>query len=176
MVPVEFSATTHRPVGGDGWLFVTIPQDVSDQMPARSMVAIEGVMNDYPFAGMLQPDNAGGHWLRVEAEWCEAVSVQAGEDVSFRIAPAKVEPEPEVPMDLHEALANAPAAAETWYSTTAVARRDWITWLGQGKKAETRMIRLAKMLDMLAKGKRRVCCFDRSGMASKAFTCPVAED
>ena len=37
-------------------------------------------------------------------------------------------------------------------------------------------LRIGKACDMLAKGKRRVCCFDRSGMYSKSMSCPVADD
>ncbi len=101
---------------------------------------------------------------------------RAGDDVVLEISPVAVEPEPEAPDDLREALAAAPAALAVWNDTTAIARRDWITWMGQVKRAETLSLRIEKMIDMLSKGKRRVCCFDRSGLASKAFICPVAED
>ena len=69
--------------------------------------------------------------------------------------------------DLRKALAADPAAKETWGDITAVARRDWIQWVTSGKKAETRVKRIASGCDMLASGKRRACCFDRSGMYSR---------
>ena len=40
------------------------------------------------------------------------------------------------------------------------------------KQAETRAKRIRGACDMLAKGKRRVCCFDRSGFYSKQFSAP----
>jgi hypothetical protein len=55
-----------------------------------------------------------------------------------------------------------------------VARRDWIRWLDSAKKPETRERRIANSCDMLVCGKRRVCCFDRSGMYSKALGAPEA--
>jgi hypothetical protein len=36
--------------------------------------------------------------------------------------------------------------------------------------------RIASGCDMLAKGKRRPCCFDRSGMYAKSMSCPVADE
>ena len=45
-----------------------------------------------------------------------------------------------------------------------------------GKKAETRGKRLASMMDMLEHGKKRVCCFDRSGIVGKNFSAPEAAD
>ena len=37
------------------------------------------------------------------------------------------------------------------------------------------MKRIASACDMLTKGKRRPCCFDRSGMYAKSLGCPVAD-
>jgi hypothetical protein len=54
------------------------------------------------------------------------------------------------------------------------ARRDWIFWISTAKQAETRVRRIANACDMLAKGKRRVCCFDRSGYYSKGLSAPTA--
>jgi hypothetical protein len=138
------------------------------------MASVEGTMNGFAFQSCLQPDGSGGHWLKVEPEMSKAAAVGVGDVIDFEISPAAVEPEPDVPVDLQDALSGSPQAFATWSSTTALARRDWISWLTSGKKAETRTIRLEKMMDMLSKGKRRICCFDRSGLASKAFTCPTA--
>jgi uncharacterized protein YdeI (YjbR/CyaY-like superfamily) len=82
------------------------------------------------------------------------------------------EPEPAVPADLKQALAANAGAKATWKDITAVARRDWIHWITSGKKAETRGRRIATACDMLASGKRRACCFDRSGMYSKSLGAP----
>lgn len=171
-----FSGKLLRPADGGDWLFLRLPQDASDEMPARSMVSVEGTMNGVEFAATMEPDSEGGHWLKVDRELIAGAGVGAGSVVEFAIAPAKVEPEPSVPDDLRVALDSAPAALATWHSTTPMARRDWITWLGQGRLAQTRTIRLEKMIDMLSHGKRRVCCFDRAGIVTKAFRCPVAAD
>jgi hypothetical protein len=174
--PARFKAKLFRPLEGGDWTFLRLPQEASDQMPARSMVAVEGTINGFAFAATLRPDSEGGHWLKVEPAWSEGANASPGDSVDLEISPARVEPEPEVPNDLREALSAAPAALAVWNDTTPIARRDWITWMGQGRRAETRLLRIEKMIDMLSNGKRRVCCFDRSGMASKAFCCPVAAE
>ena len=51
-----------------------------------------------------------------------------------------------------------------------------VAWMTSGKKAETRGKRLASMLDMLEHGKKRVCCFDRSGMYGNNFSAPEAAE
>jgi uncharacterized protein YdeI (YjbR/CyaY-like superfamily) len=94
--------------------------------------------------------------------------------------PAAKEPEPKVPTDLSKALAadRGPAgdrAREAWSDITPAARRDFIHWITSAKQPETRARRTAAACDMLAQGKRRPCCFDRSGMYGNSLACPVAE-
>jgi hypothetical protein len=176
LLVVKFKAKLLRPAEGGDWTFLRLPQEASNQLPSRNMFSVDGTMNGFPFTATLEPDSEGGHWLRVEAELSRGAKANAGDEVELEISPAEVEPEPDVPNDLRMALAAVPSALATWNDTTAVARRDWITWMAQGKKAETRILRINKMIDMLAGGKKRVCCFDRSGMASKAFCCPDSVD
>jgi uncharacterized protein YdeI (YjbR/CyaY-like superfamily) len=79
-------------------------------------------------------------------------------------------------VDFRKALAAVPAARAVWSDITAAARRDWIQWITTAKRAETRARRIENACDMLASGKRRVCCFDRSGFYSKGFCAPEAAD
>jgi uncharacterized protein YdeI (YjbR/CyaY-like superfamily) len=106
----------------------------------------------------------------VEAKLQTAAKVKGGEEVELEIAPS--EAETPVPADLKKALATAPKAKAAWNEITINARRDWIHWVTCAKQAETRTKRVHAACDMLAKGKRRVCCFDRSGFYSKQFSAP----
>jgi hypothetical protein len=40
-----------------------------------------------------------------------------------------------------------------------MARREWVLFIGTGKLEKTRGDRIKKACDMLASGKKRVCCF-----------------
>ncbi len=177
---IRFKAKLLRPAEppkGKSWTFLILPKDASAKLPARGMTTVEGLINGHPFRATLDPDGQGGHWLKVDRELREAAGAEAGDDVSLEIAPVAEEPEPEVPADLRKALAAAhPKARAVWSDITPVARRDWIQWIESAKREETRLKRIENGCDMLAKGKRRPCCFDRSGMYSKSLSCPVAEE
>ena len=69
------------------------------------------------------------------------------------------ESEPRVPTDLRKALAAAPMAKAQWRELTAIARRDFISWIDSAKQAETRRRRIEKACSMLVAGKRRPCCY-----------------
>ena len=177
---IRFSATLFRPVAtakAVAWTFLTLPKEASAKLPSRGMTSVEGTFNGLAFQATLEPDGQGGHWLKVDRKLREAAGAEAGDVVSLEIAPVAEEPEPSVPADLRMALAAAhPKARAVWLDITPVARRDWIQWIESAKREETRLKRIESACDMLAKGKRRPCCFDRSGMYSKSLTCPVADD
>ena len=166
---IGFKATLLRPAEPENadWTFLVLPAKASAQLPTRSMVTVAGEFAGQPFQATLAPDGEGSHWFKIDAALRKAAGVDAGDIVALEIAPVAREPEPDVPADLRKALAAHPAAQATWRDITPVARRDWIHWVTSGKKAETRVKRIAVACDKLAAGQRRACCFDRSGMYSK---------
>lgn len=175
---IRFHAKLFRPAAtakAVSWTFLTLPKEASAQLPSRGQTTVEGALNGFPFRATLEPDGQGGHWLKVDRKLREAAGAEAGDIVTLAIAPVAVEPEPRVPDDLRKALAAAPKARELWSDITPVARRDFIHWIASAKQPETRARRIVNACDMLAKGKRRPCCFDRSGMYAKSLNCPVAE-
>ncbi len=166
---IAFETKLLRPASpkGAAWTFLVLPPKASAKLPTRSMVTVEGIFAGAPFQATLEPDGEGSHWLKVERKLREAAGVAAGDTVVLEIAPVDKEPEPKVPADLKQALAANPAAKAMWADITTVARRDWIHWITSGKKAETRVKRIAVACDKLACGNRRACCFDRSGRFSR---------
>jgi len=188
LTKIRFRATLLRPKAtGNGratsasakWTFLTLPKQASSRLRSRGQVSVEGTINGAAFRATLEPDGQGGHWLKVDTKLRRTAGAQAGDVVTLEIAPLPPdqEPEPEAPADLRKALTTAPQKAkEVWSDITPLARRDWIHWIVSAKQAETRARRIRNACDMLAKGKRRPCCFDRSGMYGKSMSCPVAED
>lgn len=175
---IRFKARLSRPAepGDATWTFLVLPKAASARLPTRSMTAVDGTFGGRSFTATLEPDGQGSHWLKVDEKLREAADAQPGDTIELEIRPAERQPEPEVPPDLRQALDDAPAAQATWADITTVARRDWIQWITSAKRPETRVRRINNACDMLGSGKRRVCCFDRSGIYSKGFSAPEAAD
>ena len=172
---IRFKAKLLRPAAAAGsWTFLILPKDASAKLPSRSMTTVEGAINGFPFRATLEPDGQNSHWLKVNRKMSEAAGAEAGDIVTLEIAPSAEEPEPRVPADLRKALAAAPKARALWSTITPIARRDWIHWITSAKQSETRARRVDSACSMLAAGKRRVCCFDRSGFYSKSLSAPKA--
>jgi hypothetical protein len=178
MDTIRFEATLHKPASPKNatWTFLVLPTEASAKLPSRGMASVDGTFEGQPFQATLEPDGQGSHWLKVSRALREAAGANVGDTVALDITPVSEEPEPRVPADLRGALAAAPAAKAQWSGLTPVARRDWIQWIDTAKKAETRERRINNACDMLASGKRRICCFDRSGIYGKGMGAPKAAD
>src|SRR5215831_12127514 len=172
---IRFQAKLFRPAADPkvgSWTFLTLPKDASAKLPSRGMTTVEGTINGIPFRATLEPDGQKSHWLKVNRKVREAAGADAGDVVTLELAPEALEPT--VPEDLRKALAAAPKARAVWSDITPIARTDWIHWITSAKQPETRARRVDSACSMLAAGKRRVCCFDRSGFYSKSFSAPEA--
>ena len=159
---IRFSARLFQPEAnekiGSGAL-LTLPRIASAKLPSRETTMVEGTINGFPFRAALEPNGKGSHWLRVNQAMHDAAGADAGDTVTVEITRVEEEPEVRVPMELRKALATAPRAQALWAEITPMARRDWILWISSARQSETRVRRIEKACDMLASGKRRVCCF-----------------
>lgn len=158
------------------WAFMILPKAASDILPRRGRTTIDAKINGNAFQTTLEPDGQLSHWLPVDQDLLQAIGADIGDIVTVEIAPVDQEPEPEIPADLQDALSAIPEAWATWEATTTIARLDWIHWVTSAKQSKTRAKRVDNACDMLASGKRRVCCFDPSGYYSKAFSAPKEVD
>lgn len=175
----QFIARPQRPIesGGDhSWSFVVLPVEVSATLQRRGRTTVMVSINGHSFEALLEPDGHKSHWLRIGDAELQSAHAAIGREAKFVIAALGQEREPELPADFAKALGADPEALATWASTTTVARIDWVHWVVSAKQAKTRQKRINDACEMLASGKKRVCCFDPSGFYSKAFSAPEAAE
>lgn len=64
-----------------------------------------------------------------------------------------------VPEDLQTTLMADAVALERWEDITPLARNEWLCWVEDAKKLETRNRRIERVRTDLKDGKRRPCCW-----------------
>lgn len=69
--------------------------------------------------------------------------------------PKTAKPPPEVPPDLAKALKASKPAAATFKALSPFNQRDYVTWITEAKREETRASRIAQAVEWLAEGKPR---------------------
>ncbi len=63
------------------------------------------------------------------------------------------------PVDVKKVISSRVSVHEIWEDITPLARNEWICWITDAKKIETRERRINIMLDKFKKGERRPCCW-----------------
>lgn len=64
-----------------------------------------------------------------------------------------------LPADLKKALLANPDSLAEWEDITPLARNEWICWVEEAKKPETRARRIERTGTELLQGMRRPCCW-----------------
>jgi hypothetical protein len=120
---------------------------------------VEGTINSFPFRSVFEGNGQGNPRLRLSKALRHVAGADLLDTAAVEITRVGEEPETRVPADLSQALKAAPPALASWADITPTARRDWILWISTARQSKTRQSRIRTACDMLASGKRRVCCF-----------------
>lgn len=64
-----------------------------------------------------------------------------------------------IPSDLSAMISTSPKVCEVWEDITPLARNEWICWIEDAKKPETRKRRIKVAKSKMIAGKHRPCCW-----------------
>jgi len=96
----------------------------------------------------------GGRFLiSLSAEHRAAAGVAAGDEVDVDLELDDAPREVEVPADLAAALARDDAARAAFESLAYSHRKEWVRWITEAKKPDTRTTRITKTVQSLHEGK-----------------------
>jgi hypothetical protein len=132
---------------------LVVPFDAKAEFgEARAPVA--GTVNGIPFRGRLMV-YGGVTYLGLRKEIRAAAGgIEDGDRVDVVIDRDDAPREVEVPAELAAALAEDPSARSLFQSLAFTHRKEYATWVDEAKRAETRVRRARKALQMLQKGIR----------------------
>ena len=140
---------------------IVLPLHVSEQLPSRGMVMIEGTINGIHFQALLEPDGRGSHWIDVIPSLCKKAEISINDSVKLEIDSLSEWIEPEVPEDIMSALVTTDTLSQ-WNSVTTKAKWEWIRWIRSTKNPTTRNKRIDVMCSKFKQGDKRPCCFNTS--------------
>ena len=64
-----------------------------------------------------------------------------------------------IPADLRKVIHSSKAMKKEWENLTPLGRNEWICWVEEAKKDETRNHRIERTHNEIMQGKRRPCCW-----------------
>ena len=148
---MKFRATVE--LGGKTATGIEVPDDVVAALGSGSRPQVTVTVAGHSYRTTVA--RMGGRFLvPLSAENRTAAGVAAGDQVDVDIEPDTAPREVEVPPDLTDALAGDDAARAAFEGLSYTHRKEWVRWVEEAKKADTRATRLAKTVEALHAGKR----------------------
>jgi hypothetical protein len=133
--------------------YVVVPLDVPALFGSRRP-PVRGTVNGVSFRTTLAP--YGDDWyLGFNRKLREGARITAGDTVVVELERADEPREVEVPSDLAEALAADAEARTTFERFSYTHRKQYVDWIEEAKRDETRRRRIEKTVGMLREGKTR---------------------
>ena len=136
-----------------GWTFTIIPEILPDKKNPFSWVKVKGSIDGYEIRKYhLMPSGEGTLMLFVKAEIRKKIKKQAGDYVHIILCPDN---EPlEVPEELLLCLQDDVDALQFFNSLNEREQNNYIKWIYSAKTEQTKVDRMAKTMDKLAKGQK----------------------
>ncbi len=147
----EFSATIEN--AGGGGAFVRIPFDV-EQAFGKKRVKIKAYIGTEEYRGTLVRMGEPCHILLILKSIREKLGKEFGEQIAISLEEDSEPREVIVPTDLREALAAAGPAQQLFDKLSYTHKKEYVVWINEAKRAETRTARIQKAVALLNEGKR----------------------
>jgi hypothetical protein len=136
--------------GKGGWTYAEIPEIMQDKTAPFGWVKVRGTIDGVEIKKYrLMPMGNGKLFLPVKAEIRKKISKDEGDYVRVTLYPDN---EPlEIPAEFMLCLKDEPAALQFFTSISESEQKFYIEWIYSAKKEETRIARLAKSINRLAR-------------------------
>ena len=138
-----------EPARGGGAL-VRLPADAADVFGTRARFPVRATFNGVAYQGSTMPTGDGTFCLGVTKAVQAKAGVQPGDGVRVIVERDDAPREVEVPDDLDAALARHPAARDRFAGLSYTHRKEYVQWVSEAKKEETRRRRIDRALELLA--------------------------
>jgi hypothetical protein len=146
---MRFESTVE--LGGKTATGIPIPDEVIEALGSSKRPPVAVTVNGHTYRTTAV--RMGGRFLvPLSAENREAAGVAAGEDITVDIAPDTAPREVTLPDDLAAAMDDRVRAAYDALSYSH--RKEWVRWVEEAKKPETRATRIEKTVAGLREGRK----------------------
>ena len=146
---MEFRTTVV--LGGVTATGLQVPDDVVEPLGAGKRPPVSVTVAGYTYRTTVAP-MGGDYWVPLAAEHREAAGVRAEQEVDVRIELDTAPREVVLPEDLANAMDD--AARSTYDALAYSHQKEWVRWVEEAKKPETRTARIEKTVESLRAGKK----------------------
>jgi len=148
-----FTATIQN--AGGGGAYVEVPFDVEEAFGSKRP-RVKALIEGLPYRSTLMRMGSEHHILGVLKEIRAQIGKTFGDEVTVTIEPDTEPRQIEVPKDLMKELKKDKDAKAFFDKLSFTHQKEYVRWVEEAKKEETRQSRIIKTMEMLKNGKRGV--------------------
>jgi hypothetical protein len=137
--------------GGKTATGIQVPDHIVEALGSGKRPPVVVTLSGYTYRTTVA-SMGGAFWIPLAAEHREAAGVQADQEVDVVIEPDTAPREVTLPDDLAAALDE--AARSTFDGLAPGHKKEWVRWVDDAKKPETRTARIARTAESLRAGKK----------------------
>lgn len=137
----------------NGGAYVTVPFDVEKAF-GKKRVKVKATIAGIPYRGLLTRMGTEDHILIILKEIRDKAGVTFGDEIEIEVEEDTEPREVIIPADVTQALKDHPDA-ETFFEKLSYShKREYVKWIEDAKREETRQGRIVKMIALLQYGKK----------------------
>lgn len=140
-------------LGGKTATGLPVPDEVVAALGPGRRPAVRVTIGGHSYQTTVAP-MGGRYFVPLSAEHRTAANVAAGDAVEVEIELDSEPRQVSVPADLADALSADPAAQSFFDSLAPSHRKEWVRWIEEAKKPETRTTRILRTVSALQRGER----------------------
>jgi hypothetical protein len=149
MKQYKFKAKISEGLGGGA--AVAFPYDVEEEFGVRGNVPVKSTLEGVAYSGSLMKCGAGPHMLGVLKGIREQIGKGPGDTIQVVVWRDDAVRTIEIPLAL-KALLKKEGLLDGFERLSYTHRKEYVRWITEAKKEETRQSRMAKAIAMLQKG------------------------
>jgi hypothetical protein len=138
---------------GGGGAFVEVPFDVEKEFGAKRP-KVKALIEGTPYRGILTRMGTEYHLLIILKEIREKINKTFGDEVTITVEPDTEPRVVEIPNDLMKEFKKEKEAKTFFDKLSYTHQREYVMWINEAKREETRQNRIVKTIEMLKKGKK----------------------
>jgi hypothetical protein len=147
----SFTATIQN--AGGGGAFVEVPFDVEEALGSKRP-KVKAMIEGVPYRGILTRMGGDHHLLIILKEIREQIGKTFGDEVKITVEPDTEPRLIELPAELKKAFQMEKGAKAFFDKLSYTHQREYVMWINEAKREETRQNRIAKAVEMLKKGQK----------------------
>lgn len=151
MKKYSFTATIHPSPAGSGGAYILFPYDVEKEFGTKGRVAVQATFDGIAYSGSLVKYDQPQHMLGVLKGLRAQMGKQPGDKVKVELWKDESVRTVETPADF-AALLKKEKLLPVFEKLSYTHRKEYVRWITEAKKAETRGARMTKAVAMLRKG------------------------